>query len=318
GLTIHVGSITGAQITWGSINSTDDARNWVTMYSGALYGYCVAETGNTVRYWLGGKYEGLAAGVATEDGYQYSIYGATECSILGTLSVSGDISGSGNVLIANGKSFQGYDTSGVGRFLAGVNSSNQVLLGSTNCATYIRGTSINLTSLTCTGAATVKGILYLPDRGIVIANAYGVYHYLTDGSFARFECVNDSDQFILGRSAYPTYLYGSSVTSNKSITVSSDRRLKQGIRPLDGRERSLVDALSPVSYRLRDDPEQTHYGFVAQDMEEALAGLDIVDSALVQSNAADGMKSVAYEEIIPLLVEEIHSLKKQVRDLRER
>lgn len=78
-----------------------------------------------------------------------------------------------------------------------------------------------------------------------------------------------------------------------------------------------MDTLAPVSYRLRDDPALVHYGFVAQDVEAALDALDIHGSALVQTNAATGMKSIAYVELIPLLVAEIQTLKHQIHSLQK-
>ncbi len=88
---------------------------------------------------------------------------------------------------------------------------------------------------------------------------------------------------------------------------------KRNIQPLRLVEKEVVDDLIPVSYQ---EGKLQHYGFLPHDVEETLEDLGIWDSALVQTNATDGMKSVAYEEIIPLLVDEVQTLKRQVRILQ--
>ncbi|MCD8078820.1 MAG: hypothetical protein LUE63_10745 [Lachnospiraceae bacterium] len=90
-------------------------------------------------------------------------------------------------------------------------------------------------TLTVAGSTTIEGSILVPNSGIALGNGYGGHHYTSSGSYAKFEYVNASDQLILGNSSYATYLYGSSIISSKSITTSSDRRLKQNIQPLDGR-----------------------------------------------------------------------------------
>ncbi|MCD8047308.1 MAG: hypothetical protein LUD80_01795 [Clostridiales bacterium] len=171
GVALVGGSITGTTITGSSLTSTSDDGE-INISYGALWGSSNVETGSTILFYLGGRYDGLAVRYTGTESAVYSIYGAESCYVNGTLGVAGaasldstltaagNIIGNSNIIIANGESFQGYDTSGIGRFLAGVNSSNQVLLGSTNCSTYFRGTSITCqANMTCTGNGAFSGSL---------------------------------------------------------------------------------------------------------------------------------------------------------------
>ncbi|MCD7751569.1 MAG: tail fiber domain-containing protein [Lachnospiraceae bacterium] len=89
-------------------------------------------------------------------------------------------------------------------------------------------------------------------------------------------------------------------------------RDKQDIQPLRLVEKEVVDDLIPISYR---EDKLQHYGFLVKDVEETLEDLGIWDSALVQKGS-DGTKRVAHEELIPLLVDEVQTLKRQVRILQ--
>jgi trimeric autotransporter adhesin len=81
--------------------------------------------------------------------------------------------------------------------------------------------------------------------------------------------------------------YGATVTGNNTIrlgnttivslqaqvglTVGSDRRLKKDIRALDSDlGLDFIEKLKPVSYRFRNGDETERYGFIAQDLEQAL------------------------------------------------
>ena len=89
-----------------------------------------------------------------------------------------------------------------------------------------------------------------------------------------------------------------------SMAETSDRRLKQDIHRL--RDTSLLDCLSPVSFRFLDNTD-THYGFVAQD---------VPDANLVREDAK-GYLTLDYIGIIPLLVGRIQELEARLRALEE-
>lgn len=67
------------------------------------------------------------------------------------------------------------------------------------------------------------------------------------------------------------------------------------------------DKLQPCVYRYKTDTERTHYGLIAQEVEPlypTLVGL-----------RDDGMKTVNYLELVPILIAEVQALKGRVREL---
>jgi hypothetical protein len=110
-------------------------------------------------------------------------------------------------------------------------------------------------------------------------------------------------------------VYGTACGSS-SWGICSDARLKREIEGI-GDALGKVMALRGVTFAWRADeyPEKgfdegSHYGVIAQEVEEVLP-------EVVQENL-DGEKSVAYSEIIPVLIESIKQLKRENEDLKRR
>ena len=82
-----------------------------------------------------------------------------------------------------------------------------------------------------------------------------------------------------------SYLYGNAIylysknalTSNKSLTVSSDRNLKKDFETFSDKHDTFFDNLKPTIYKYILNDKEKHFGYVAQEVEEALekAGLEI-------------------------------------------
>ena len=91
--------------------------------------------------------------------------------------------------------------------------------------------------------------------GVCTANEYGVYGKNTSGTNVRMLMVDSYSNIVLGaKTVTDLYLDGKDkIVSNKTITVSYDRRLKRDITALDSRHTSLFDRLRPVTYRIRDE-----------------------------------------------------------------
>ena len=107
-----------------------------------------------------------------------------------------------------------------------------------------------------------------------------------------------------------------------SVTESSDLRLKENIAPLTTYDLRLTTG---YQYNLKSDGS-FHYGVIAQEVEEIFPHMVSTDE--------QGMKSVAYNEFIPLLIEKVreqdeklkeqaeklkrlHDLEKRVKDLEK-
>lgn len=77
------------------------------------------------------------------------------------------------------------------------------------------------------------------------------------------------------------YRWNEVYTSNSSITTS-DRNLKENIKPLSKKHIDFFRLLAPVSFTFKDGKSgRTHIGFISQDVEEAMdkAGLTDLDFA---------------------------------------
>lgn len=97
------------------------------------------------------------------------------------------------------------------------------------------------------------------------------------------------------------------VTAN-TFTATSDENKKEDIETISDATNKLA-SLRGVSFKLKDDEEKkTHYGVVAQELEKVFP--DMV-------NGEEGDKSVAYMEIIGVLIETVKDLKQRIEVLEQ-
>jgi hypothetical protein len=112
-----------------------------------------------------------------------------------------------------------------------------------------------------------------------------------------------------------------------SISAISDRREKKDIAALDpALGLAFVTGLKPVSYRFNNGDETERYGFVAQDLEQALPKKlrDTVEAAkpehgvalIERQNDAARTYRVAYGELIAPIVRAIQEQQTQLREQR--
>ena len=111
-------------------------------------------------------------------------------------------------------------------------------------------------------------------------------------------------------------VYGQNIYVN-GTAVSSDRRKKEDISPLDWRYEEFFRLLQPASFRYKDGTSgRRHTGFIAQEVEEAQhkAGLSDKDLAVVVKDP-EGSYYLRYEEIIAVQTEVIQKLMARVETL---
>ena len=115
-------------------------------------------------------------------------------------------------------------------------------------------------------------------------------------------------------SGYALYVSGSSYTTG--TWASSDARFKNDIRdisdPVD-----MVMKMRGVNYLWKSDeysdkgfPAGRHYGVIAQEIEKVIPG--------IVNEGPDGEKAVAYNEIIPFLIEAIKKQQSQIDELEKK
>lgn len=111
---------------------------------------------------------------------------------------------------------------------------------------------------------------------------------------------------------YLTCMDGAGTAQWQTPALPSDRRLKGDIRPLEGAG-AVLDRLQGVSfYWIGREAEGSDIGFLAQDVRAVMPPL--VEGGSSDSDE-DGELRVHYQKVIPLLVEEIKSLRRRVSTL---
>lgn len=103
--------------------------------------------------------------------------------------------------------------------------------------------------------------------------------------------------------------------------MDSDRNLKRNINDIDI---DIIDKLKPVQYVLKNDDSDTiHYGFIAQDVEQALLQSKEAEQKIGIVHYDEDMEtkertnySLAYDEIIPLLVKKCQELQQEIDILK--
>jgi hypothetical protein len=143
-------------------------------------------------------------------------------------------------------------------------------------------------------------------------------HYHNGTAIGNGALLTASNAIVLGNRAI-TKIYAE-VTS---LTAISDRQQKKDIAPL-GAELGLafVEKLKPVSYRFKNGDETLRYGFVAQDLEQALPAAlhDRVEKAeaehglalIERQNDETRTYRVAYGELTAPLVEAIQEQQREI------
>ena len=171
--------------------------------------------------------------------------------------------------------------------------------------------------------------------------------------------VGSNDSCYLGSSSFVTRLRGSSIyMRDTSTAVTSDKNLKKDIILFDERYDKFFDLLRPVGFKyIFGTSNRTHSGFIAQEVEEALAaakltGKDfaIIDKASITEREIseieveneDGVTEtkmidtpnsdinylldkgiteeyhLRYDEMVGLLVDQVQKLKRRVDELESK
>ena len=112
-----------------------------------------------------------------------------------------------------------------------------------------------------------------------------------------------------GSSTRRPIITANSVTCSGDVTAFSDKRLKTNIENISD-ALLIVDSINGVRFERTDDVTgKKHIGVIAQEIKEVLPE--------VVSQDSDGYYSVAYGNIVGVLIEAIKELKRKVEDLEE-
>lgn len=138
------------------------------------------------------------------------------------------------------------------------------------------------------------------------SNTYGGGIYMTDTSYVRV---------YNGKSFYSP----ANIVAVGEVTAysSSDKRLKKNIKPITN-SLDIIEKLNPVQFNWnqkakelnKEKDERNNYGLIAQEVEENLP--ELIHPIYYK------YKSVDYEQLIPILIQSIKDLKKEVDALKNK
>jgi hypothetical protein len=100
-----------------------------------------------------------------------------------------------------------------------------------------------------------------------------------------------------------------------SINMASDDSVKEYISNIDSSISDKLIELQPKQYSYASTPEETHYGFLEQDIETLFPDL-VNDYQVKQGDTI--IKVVNYIELIPLLLLKIQNMQKDIEQLKKK
>jgi hypothetical protein len=176
---------------------------------------------------------------------------------------------------------------------------NHPFLFATNDTERMRITSggdvlVGLTSSTVSGAASRIGILMSGgvNFGISIVNS-------NSNTAAAINFANSS----LGQVGSISY-----TNSSVSYNTTSDYRLKQDLKPINGLD--LVSQIKVYDYEWKSDQTRS-YGVLAHELQE------VIPQAVNGEKDAEKMQSVDYSKLVPILVQAIQEVKAEIEILKQ-
>ena len=93
-----------------------------------------------------------------------------------------------------------------------------------------------------------------------------------------------------------------------TVSTLSDIRIKSNVQPLS--PDMTVDALRPVTY-FNNQTQRPDMGLIAHEVQAVYPML------VTGSSDSDTMQSINYQGLIPVLIQEIQQLKRDIQQLKE-
>ena len=205
---------------------------------------------------------------------------------------------------ANGNFSTNGSITGTSLALGGGNISG---VGSITASGAISGGSLSVSSGTISGGAITGSSLNISSGSLTCGAITATSINVGPTSYAS---LGVSSQLNGGSSSYGGSLsiYCSTLTASTDITLSSDVRIKEDIRTIND-ALDLVTQLRGVSY-VRKDTKKASVGVIAQEVEQIIPSLVHTDE--------NGLKSVAYANMVGVLIEAIKELSSRVEELEAR
>jgi hypothetical protein len=226
----------------------------------------------------------------------------------GSVTLNVDYGASSNVIMDTSAV---YSLEGKDFFLvADFSNSNKVFYTDLSTLSgFIAGNIGSFTNLTINNTLNVRGAIDLQDNDILRFGTSDDIEMFFSGS-DMFMDINNGEDFKIrdGNSGNATRFTfdadNGNFTATGNITAFSDERLKDNIETLDG---SKVLDMRGVSYT-KDGKAGS--GVIAQELEK------VAPELVMTNEKEDGMKSVAYGNLVGYLIEAVKDQQKQINDLK--
>jgi hypothetical protein len=321
---VFIGESAGNKTTWGEGN----------VFIGNAAGYSNVTGGSNVCIGTGAgqnatasnnTFVGWGTGFDNTNGTLNSFFGlqAGFNNTSGSYNVSigayagyGNESGSGNVFIGR---YAGYSESGSNKLyidnsttstplIYGDFSANKVRInGDLGVGVLPSGYKMEVAGKLNLNSGGLSGVALSVDDAEALWYNGSYFSWGFGGSYNYF-----ADKVTIGNSGsygYALYVQGSSYATG--AWYSSDKKFKKSIEPLDNAVERLLK-VEGVSYLWKTDeysdrnfPEGRHFGVIAQQVEPYFPEI-VMD-------AGNGEKSVAYNELIPVLIEAIKEQQQTIK-----
>lgn len=267
-----------------------------TAYNYGVYGHVYSNNANATSY--------SVYGYASGSGTLYAGYFYGDAAILGNTTIGTATKDAGSQLKVVG-------TAGASGDIYGGYFENL----DTDGAAY--GLYVNTHGVTDRTSDEHYGIASFASGGYY---NYGMTSSATDPSATvnyglRSSAYNGSTNFGIWATAsggavnYAGYFVGS-IGYTGNLVQTSDRRLKENIRPLET-PLSKLDAINGVYYNMKETPEVTQIGVIAQDVQTVLP------EAVTVIDPENGYLGVSYTSLVPVLIEAVKELKAQNEALQQ-
>ena len=232
----------------------------------------------------------------------------------------GNAAGSANNIQLYG-SGKAYFAGNVG---IGTTSPSNILHAYSGLPRIIADTSSNYAVFNLYQAGSEKGAFYLDNSNkqiITEANGDNTYtlNFRTGGS-ERMRITSGGEVYIAGttdQGAYNLQVNGTGVWGAGAYVNGSDRSLKENIYDLD-ECLELIKQLKPVTYKYKESyskDNSTQTGFIAQDLKELFKNKSYLNGLVKEGSQH---LSVAYQNLIPILVKGIQELKAELDTLKNK
>jgi len=191
--------------------------------------------------------------------------------------------------------------------------SYMVLDGSSGCDITLRKNGVNQAYI----GSWVDNTLFV---GAGYSSGVGNIVFETSNGSERMRVTESGEVWIAGttdRGEFNLQCNGTGVWGAGAYTNGSDAALKQNIESLEtGLE--TIKKIRPVTFNYKNDIDYTNdtntqVGFIAQELQEALEGEVYKDSTVISGNE---YLSVAYQNLIPVLVKAIQELKSELDETK--